>query len=128
MLPYHFTSCLLSRLNRYVNRNIYPVEKDSLSHAILYSAFLVLGFFENAIFAQNMYISTIYIFHTSCQCLPVLPAENFCSGRCKVNLKKSFQEPFQVNALTDLALLRRGGVQKRIQLCIATFSAEWSYL
>lgn len=128
MLLCHFTSPLLSRLNRYVNRNIYPVEKDLFSHAILYSAFLLLGFFENAVFTQNMYISAIYIFHTSCPCLPVLPAENFCSGRCEINLKKSFQEPFQVNALTDLALLRRGGVRKKIQLCIATFSAEWSYL
>lgn len=38
--------------------------KDSFSHAILYSALLFLRLFEKAISTQNMYISTIYIFHT----------------------------------------------------------------
>lgn len=41
--------------------------------------------------------------------------------------EESFQEPFQINGLTALALLRRRVVQKKTQLCTVTFSAELSY-
>lgn len=63
--------------------------KDSFSHAILYSALLFLRLFEKAISTQNMYISTIYIFHTlNLNVFLYLQLRIFCSGRSKVNLKK----------------------------------------